>query len=158
MEIEHVDRLACQSACGFIHWDNPIPVVAALVQFEDKFILARNKEWPEGFYSLISGFIESGESPLDSVLRETTEELGLQVESSEFIDHYYFSKLNQLILAYCVKAKGNILLNDELIDYKLLTKQELIEYDFGVLKLGKYVVKKWHSFHSMENNYSVAAG
>ena len=49
-------RLAC--ACGFIHWDNPVPVVAAIVEHEGAVILARNRDWPEKMYGLVTGFLE----------------------------------------------------------------------------------------------------
>lgn len=56
----HIDgreRLACSSSnCGFVFWANPTPVAAGLVIHEDKFLLARNAQWPPGRYSLITGF------------------------------------------------------------------------------------------------------
>jgi len=37
-------RMACpDAACGYVHWDNPIPVVAAIVEHEGRVILARNR-------------------------------------------------------------------------------------------------------------------
>ena len=42
--IEQQERLACgDSQCGFVLWDNPVPVVAAIVEHDEKVILARNK-------------------------------------------------------------------------------------------------------------------
>jgi ribosomal protein S27AE len=38
------DRAACP-ACGWVHWDNPTPVVAALIEFDGKVLLARNRAW-----------------------------------------------------------------------------------------------------------------
>ncbi|MBU0791293.1 MAG: zinc ribbon domain-containing protein, partial [Gammaproteobacteria bacterium] len=50
------DRLACPAPrCGFVHWDNPTPVVAAIVEHEGQIILARNAAWPSAFYALITG-------------------------------------------------------------------------------------------------------
>ena len=46
-------RQACEDdACGFIFYNNPVPVVAALVQVDGDVILARNKEWPESHHRL----------------------------------------------------------------------------------------------------------
>jgi len=51
-------RMACVAErCGFVHWDNPTPVVAAVVEHEGQIILARNKLWPVSFYALITGLI-----------------------------------------------------------------------------------------------------
>jgi NADH pyrophosphatase NudC (nudix superfamily) len=144
-EIDGVERSVCSAKCGYIHWNNPIPVAAALVQLNGKYILARNAQWPKDFFSLISGFIEAGESPEKAIERETLEELNLTVESANFIGHYPFPEMNQLMIVYLVQAKGQITLSAELAEYKLLTEQELIEHDFGVLRLGRAVVEKCFS-------------
>ena len=34
-------RLRCP-ACDFVHWNNPVPVLAGIVQLGDKILLARN--------------------------------------------------------------------------------------------------------------------
>jgi NAD+ diphosphatase len=39
-------RRACPAACGFIHYDNPTLVVAAVVEHEGSIVLARNRAWP----------------------------------------------------------------------------------------------------------------
>ncbi|MBI2732268.1 MAG: NUDIX domain-containing protein [Aquabacterium sp.] len=115
-----VHRQACpDEACGYVHWDNPTPVVAAVVEHEGHIILARNRAWPIPFYALITGFLEKTDpSPEEAVVREVQEELGLRAREARFIGHYAFPKHNQLIIAYHVPAEGEIVLNEELVDYK----------------------------------------
>lgn len=117
---EGIGRLACADvACGFVHWENPTPVVAAVVEHEGHIILARNAAWPVPFYALITGFLEKTDpSPEEAVAREVQEELGLQAQHVSFIGHYPFARMNQLIIAYHVAATGTIVLNEELVDYK----------------------------------------
>lgn len=119
-DMGEMPRMACVAeGCGFVHWDNPTPVVAAVVEHEGQIILARNKLWPVSFYALITGFLERTDpSPHEAVQREVVEELGLQPQGATFIGHYPFPKQNQIILAYHVPATGTIVLNDELADYK----------------------------------------
>ena len=50
------ERAHCQ-ACGWVHWDNPIPVVAALIEYQGKVLLARNRAWPEKMFALVTGFL-----------------------------------------------------------------------------------------------------
>ena len=144
-EVDGERRFACSDECGYVFWNNPIPVSAGLIEINGKYWLARNATWPENFYSLISGFIEAGESPENAIKRETMEELGLNAISAEFIGHYPFPQMNQLMITYVVKTEGSITLSDELSDYILLSKSELISYDFGALKLGRIVVDEWLS-------------
>lgn len=143
--VDGENRLACSKKCGYVFWNNPIPVSAGLIEINGEYLLARNQAWPENFFSLISGFIETGESPESAIKRETEEELGLKAISVEFIGHYPFPPMNQLMIAYVVKTEGEINLSDELSEYKLLSMADLVSYDFGVLKLGRIVVDQWLS-------------
>jgi hypothetical protein len=56
-------RCVCSAGCGFVHYNNPTPVIAAIVEHEQSVVLARNKAWPRHFYGLITGFLERGETP-----------------------------------------------------------------------------------------------
>jgi NADH pyrophosphatase NudC (nudix superfamily) len=114
-----IERQACPS-CGFVHWDNPVPVVAAVVEYEGQILLARNVAWPQHFYALVTGFLEKGEIPHEGVQREVEEELGLAPHGAHFIGMYEFHRKNQLLIAYHVPATGTVRLNEELADYKLL--------------------------------------
>lgn len=111
-------RAVCpDAACGFVHWDNPTPVVAAVVEHDGAIVLARNKLWAHRFFGLITGFLEKNEDPAEAVLREVEEELGLKGSAPSFIGHYTFERMNQLIVAYHVMAEGEIRLGEELSEY-----------------------------------------
>ncbi len=132
--LDGVERLVCLAPeCGYVYWNNPTPVVAAIVQVGEHFILARNTKWPPHWFSMITGFLEYAEQPEEAILRETQEELGVKGEKAVFLGHYALPKYNQLIIGYWVQASGQAQLNEELAEVKLLTRQALQEYDFGRL-------------------------
>jgi NAD+ diphosphatase len=116
--VDREARRACSAGCGFVHYDNPTPVVAAVVEHEGRVVLARNRAWPRTFYGLITGFLERAESPDQCVVREVKEELNLDSTSPTLIGVYAFERMNQVIIAYHVQAVGEISLNEELDDYK----------------------------------------
>ena len=59
-----IRRRACADpACGFVQWRNPTPAVGALVELDGDIILARNARWPEGWFALITGYLEAGDDP-----------------------------------------------------------------------------------------------
>ncbi len=120
-------RLRCpDQACGFVHWDNPVPVVAAVVEHEGAVILARNRLWPPKMFALITGFLEKDDpDPASGVLREVDEELGLKGRVAGIIGHYPFERMNQIIIAYHVVAAGEIVLGEELLEYKKVPPAEL---------------------------------
>ena len=125
--IEGVPRSQCPDpACGFVHWDNPVPVVAAIVEHEGQIVLARNRQWPPKMFALITGFLEKADpDPAHGVLREVEEELGVKGRVAEFVGHYPFERMNQLIIAYHVVAEGEIVLGEELVEYKKIAPEKL---------------------------------
>jgi NADH pyrophosphatase NudC (nudix superfamily) len=142
--IDGLDRMACTSStCDFVVWDNPVPVVAALVRYQDQFILARNAQWSSEMFSLVTGYLERDELPQQAVVREVMEELGLQAEVKDFIGHYLFQPKNQLIVAFRVETRGDVHIGDEIAEVRMLTRDELAAYDFGSFTLTASIVRDW---------------
>ncbi len=130
--VEGEERVACSSAtCSYVFYNNPTPVVAAIVEYNEKIILAHKKGFPETWYGIIAGFLEKGETPEQAVLREIKEEVGLAGDTLQFIGHYSFFERNQLILAFHVKAQGEICLGDELDRIKLVHPDEVRPWPHG---------------------------
>jgi NAD+ diphosphatase len=118
------ERLRCPG-CGWTHWNNPTPVLAAVVQYGDRILLARNAAWKHGMYALITGFMEAGETPEDGIRREIKEETNLETEALELIGVWDFQRMNQVIIAYHAVAHGEVKLSPELVDYKLLAYDKI---------------------------------
>ena len=119
-----VQRLRCP-ACGWTHWNNPTPVLAAIVEVAGRVLLARNAAWPVKMFALITGFMEAGESPQEGIAREVKEETNLDVVSCSLVGAYEFIRMNQVIIAYHVVAEGEVRLSPELVDYRLFDLPEL---------------------------------
>ena len=129
---EDRERLVCSATeCQFIYYDNPTPVVAAVIEYQDKILLAHNVLWPVQWYALITGFLEKGESPVEGVVREVKEETNLDATVQSLIGLYTFHRMNQLIVAYHVKATGQIKLNEELDAYRLYDLKDIKCWDSG---------------------------
>ncbi len=115
-------------ACNWTHWNNPTPVLAAVIELADRdglLLLARNAAWPGRFFGLITGFMEAGETPEDGIAREVLEETSLTVDSTDLIGVYDFQRMNQVIIAYHVVARGEITLSPELAEYQLLSPHDV---------------------------------
>lgn len=124
------ERLVCPS-CGFIHYGNPTPVVAALVEHQGEALLVRNKGWPDTWFGLVSGFLEAGESPQDGVLRELKEELNLDGTVVSLIGVYPFEMRNEVIIAFHVRATGTPQAGEELADFKRVAIHKLRPWPQG---------------------------
>jgi len=134
------ERLACPGAdCGFVFFDNPLPVVAGLVEHEGDVLLVRSVGWPESWYGLVTGFLERDEEPEMAVLRELREELGLEGKVVAPIGVYTFPERNELILAYHVEAHGAVRLGEELAGVKRIRPEKLRPWPFGT----GHAVRDW---------------
>ena len=119
-------RRVCPAAsCGFVQRRNPTPVVGALVELDGDIILARNARWPDGWFALITGYLEALEDPRQAVAREVKEELGLDAVTVTPIGSYPFEQKNEVMLCYHVMASGVVTLGEELSEYRRYAPQEL---------------------------------
>ncbi len=104
------ERLRC-AACGWTHWNNPVPVLAAVIECTDRdgrLLLARNAAWPGRMFGLVTGFMEAGETPQEGIAREVAEETALEVQSLALVGVYDFQRMNQVIVAYHARgARGD---------------------------------------------------
>ena len=117
-------RLRCP-ACDYTHWNNPTPVLAAVIEYEGKVLLARNAAWPGKMFALITGFMEAGETPEGGIEREIKEETSLDTQSLKLIGVYDFQRMNQVIIAYHAVCSGEVSLSPELVDYRLYELDQL---------------------------------
>jgi NADH pyrophosphatase NudC (nudix superfamily) len=117
-------RLRCP-ACAWTHWNNPTPVLAAVVEYQGRILLARNAAWTNKMYALITGFMEAGETPREGIAREIAEETNLATRSLDLIGVYDFQRMNQVIIAYHAECEGEVKLSPELVDYRLFAFEQV---------------------------------
>jgi NAD+ diphosphatase len=146
-------RLRC-TACDYTHWNNPTPVLAAVVECADRegrILLARNAAWKHRMFALITGFMEAGESPEEGMAREVKEETSLSVDSLSIIGAYDFQRMNQVIIAYHVVARGEIRLSPELAEYKLFEPKDVVCWPAGTgYALAQWLQSRGHEPRFME--------
>ena len=126
-------RLRC-AGCGWTHWNNPTPVLAAVIECADRegrLLLARNAAWKGRMFGLVTGFMEAGETPEEGLKREVSEETALEVLSLELVGVYDFQRMNQVIIAYHALAIGDVRLSPELAEYKLFAPSDVVCWPAG---------------------------
>ena len=94
------ERAVC-SACGEIHYENPLNVVGTVPVWGDQVLLCRRAIEPRhGLWTLPAGFMELGESTADGALRETVEEAGAKVEMQALFSVISVVRVGQVHLFY----------------------------------------------------------
>lgn len=101
-------------ACGFIYFTDPKVGVGVLVVHEGEILLVRRAMRPFiGLWSLPAGFLDRGEDPQVTAVRETVEETGLEVRITGLIDVFYNAPSDQggasIFILYRAELIGGIL-------------------------------------------------
>lgn len=127
--VEHEDgglksRLRCP-ACNWTHWNNPTPVLAAIVEVDGQVLLARNAAWTHRMFALITGFMEAGESPEAGIAREIAEETNLVADELTLVGVHEFLRMNQVIITYHARCHGEVKLSPELAEYKMFAPEDI---------------------------------
>lgn len=78
-------RLVCNN-CSFVFYQNPKPAVGVFIVDNKKVLLAKRAIDPlKGYWDSVGGFVEEGESPQETALRETKEETRLDIKVTEVL-------------------------------------------------------------------------
>lgn len=72
-------------SCGYTQYPRISPAIIIIISKENKILLAHNKNFPEGRYSLLAGFLEMGETIEEAAAREVYEETAIKIKNIEYI-------------------------------------------------------------------------
>ena len=82
------NRMACPN-CEFIYFPRPNVVVMVIVEHQDHILLGkRNMEPGRGKWTLLSGYVNTGERVEEAAVREVKEETNLDVQIEELLGLY----------------------------------------------------------------------
>lgn len=98
-------------ACGFVAWHNPAPVGMAVIEHEGQLVLILRRDPPlASYWAPPAGYIETGESVPEAVIREAREECGLEIVLDDLAGVYSQADVDVLIVAYRAHGVGGRLI------------------------------------------------
>ncbi|MEW9534105.1 NAD(+) diphosphatase [Microbispora sp. NPDC049125] len=113
---------------GSQHFPRVDPAVIMLVHDDDdRILLARGPQWPEGRMSVLAGFVEPGESLEHAVIREVMEEVGVVVTAPRYMGSQPWPFPRSLMLGFVARATTTELRPDldEIAEARWLSRREL---------------------------------
>ncbi|QYC44812.1 NADH pyrophosphatase [Nonomuraea coxensis DSM 45129] len=124
---------------GSQHFPRVDPAVIMLIRDEnDRCLLARGPQWPEGRMSVLAGFVEPGESLEHAVVREVAEEVGVSVVRPRYLGSQPWPFPRSLMLGFFAEAVTTELRPDreEIAEARWFSREELTAaLDSGELRL-----------------------
>jgi NAD+ diphosphatase len=116
------------TADGTEHYPRTDPaVIVAVVDDEERLLLAHNARWPVGRFSVVAGFVEPGESLEAAVRREVREECGLLVGDLVYLGSQPWPFPSSLMVAFRGVATGGWLAadGDEITEARFVARGDL---------------------------------
>lgn len=101
----HERVIACR-ACGALYYPRIAPCVIGIVVRGNECLLAHNARFAEGLYSALAGFIETGESAEQALIREIREETGIEACDLEYIGSQPWPFPSQLMLGFIARYRS----------------------------------------------------
>ena len=107
------ERAKSCPACGAVFYPRLSPAVIVAVVKDETILLAHNKNFRSGFYSVLAGFVEPGESFEDCVKREIREEVGIEVKNISYFGSQPWPFPDSLMVGFTAEyAGGDIRVDD----------------------------------------------
>ncbi|MDR0400540.1 MAG: NAD(+) diphosphatase [Treponema sp.] len=132
-------------ACGRREYPRISPaVITIIVNDKNEALLAHNRKFADGLYSLIAGFNEAGESLEATVVREIREEVGLEVKEVRYIASQPWPFPNSLMLGFTARhASGEIRPDgEEIMDARWFNAERLPQLP-GFGSVSRYLINSW---------------
>ncbi len=110
---------ACPS-CSFVHYHDPKVAAGTLFTLDDGIVLVQRAIAPSyGKWVFPGGFVDKGERVEDAAIRETREEVNLDVKIDRLLNVYSYQDSTVVIIAYAAHVVGGELqARDESLDVK----------------------------------------
>lgn len=104
------ERVRICPTCGLTSYPrlSPAIIIAVTRECEDgeRILLARNHRFRPGFYSVLAGFVEPGETLETCAEREVLEEVGIRIQDIRYFGSQPWPFPNSLMIAFTARYAG----------------------------------------------------
>jgi NAD+ diphosphatase len=107
-----VERAMHCAACGYLSYPRINPVVIVRITRGNEILLARRATGATGFFSLVAGFVEAGETLEQAVHREVAEEVGVQLANVRYFSSQPWPYPNNLMVGFTADFAGGTIQPD----------------------------------------------
>lgn len=143
--VEGKPRPVCP-ACGHVHYLNPVPVAACIVELNGQVVLVRRRYEPgRGGWAFPAGYVDADETVEGAARREVQEETGLQVELGPVVDvcSFFDSNRSGIVIFFKARARGGELSPGDDAEAVRLVPPEELSPDILVFETHRRAWESW---------------
>lgn len=149
------ERHICD-ACDTIHYQNPRIIAGCVPVYDNRVLLCRRAIEPRhGYWTLPAGFMENGETTIESALRECVEEANAEIVAPQLYTMIDIPQINQVYVFFRGELR-NLEFSPglESLEVALFVERDIpwgniafpsvkstLEYFFSDLKTGQFPVR-----------------
>lgn len=135
--------MRCPS-CGHLAFPDVSPAVIVLIRKGDQALLAANRTFRGGMYSILAGFVEPGENMEETVHREVFEEVGISLKNLRYVASQAWPFPHSLMIGYTAEwASGEITPDgDEILDARWYSVDDLPPIPPGI-SIARRLIDDW---------------
>jgi NAD+ diphosphatase len=148
--------LAC-TGCENIVYPKISPAIIVAILSRDKILLARGTNFRGGFYSLVAGYADIGESLEEAVAREVKEEVGLDVRNIRYYGSQPWPLSGSMMIGFVAEADDHQPIKidpKEIGDAGWYTRDNLPNHPTTISIAGEMIEKFGKGILTPENNRS----
>lgn len=137
------DRAIVCPSCNHMVWPKTAPAIIVAITKGDQLLLAHNNNFKKGFYSVLAGFVEMGETFEDCVRREVMEEVGIKVRNIKYFGSQPWAFPNSMMVAFTAEySDGEIEIDeDEIAHADWFSKEEVRSMYKESVSIGSKLIK-----------------
>jgi NAD+ diphosphatase len=131
--------------CGRIEYPRIAPaIIVIIINDQGQALLAHNKQFLPGMYSLIAGFNEAGETLEATLTREIREEVGLRVQDIQYVTSQPWPFPYSLMLGFRARYAGGSIQVDgvEIEDARWFDRDRVPDLP-GLGSVSRYLINQW---------------
>jgi len=138
------ERAVVCPACNTVVYPKISPAIIVAILSNDKILLARNSNFVGGWYSLVAGFVDVGETLEETVRREVKEEVGLDVWNIRYYKSQPWELSGSMMIGFIAEADENqpICIDEkEIIAAAWFTRENLPNHPLNISIAGEMIEK-----------------
>jgi NAD+ diphosphatase len=138
------ERAVMCPACHSVFFPKISPAIIVAITCRDKILLARNTNFAGGWYSLVAGYVDIGETLEETVIREVKEEVGLDVRKIRYYTSQPWPLSGSVMIGFTAEADDNqpiVTDNKEIAEAGWFTRGKLPNHPLTISIAGEMIEK-----------------